>query len=278
MTLNEFVDLYIASRDISDGYAEQLGCLVHAVERLEGRPIKLLELDADLVNRHLKSTRDVLAPETRKSRRKMFLTVWQGAADAGLLAEPPRRKIMNITVPDKLQCAWTVDQVRQLLHVCSQIRGYFPNDIKRSLYWSSYVMAAWDSGLRGVDLRRLHRLAITADGACVLIQHKTGRRLRIKFRPATVQAIDATFPPDRDFCFPLWGRLETWRRAAKKLVTLAGVGGHIGQLRHSSGTAVEIQYPGHGHEHLGNTRQVFEKHYLDHEKIAGQSLLPPAIG
>jgi hypothetical protein len=92
-----------------------------------------------------------------------------------------------------------------------------------------------------------------------------------------VAAIDATFPPDRPLCFPTWGRLELWRREALRLVKLAGLSGGIGQLRHSSGTAVELHHPGRGHEHLGNTRAVFERHYLDLDQTAFERPLPPEL-
>jgi hypothetical protein len=48
---------------------------------------------------------------------------------------------------------------------------------------------------------------------------------------------------------------------------MAGLAGTIGQLRHASGTAFEIENPGRGHEHLGNPSAIFEHHYLDHSKV-----------
>ena len=92
-----------------------------------------------------------------------------------------------------------------------------------------------------------------------------------------MEAIDASFPPDRELIWPLWGRLGCWRRAAKRLVRAAGLPGSIGRLRHSSGTAVEIKHPGRGHEHLGNTRAVFERNYLDHQMIEGNKVLPDSL-
>lgn len=53
--------------------------------------------------------------------------------------------------------------------------------------------------------------------------------------------------------------------------------GSIGKLRHSSGTAAEIIHPGHGHEHLGNTRDVFERHYLDLQKVCSLRVQPPSL-
>ena len=48
-------------------------------------------------------------------------------------------------------------------------------------------------------------------------------------------------------------------------------------LRSSSGTAVEKASPGRGHLHLGNTRDVFERNYLDESQTAFNRPLPPAL-
>jgi integrase len=275
--LAEFVERYIASRDISDGYSDQLRNLVRSFEASIGQTVYTESLTPELANRHLKATRERMTPETRKSHRKMLLTLWQAAADAGLTGEPPRRKVMPIRVPDKLQRAWDVEQVRMLLAAAERLRRYYPHGIERRAYWRSYIMAAWDSGLRGCDMRLVPREAIGDDGRCVLVQHKTGKIRKVHFRPETMAAINETFPPNRETVWPLWGRLEQWRRDAKKLVILAGLKGSIGLLRHSSGTAVEVQCPGRGHEHLGNTRAVFEKHYLDKGKVADVVVLPEKL-
>lgn len=58
---------------------------------------------------------------------------------------------------------------------------------------------------------------------------------------------------------------------------MAGLSGSIGRLRHSSGTAFEISHPQRGHEHLGNTRKVFEGHYLDESLIGGEVDMPPEL-
>lgn len=277
MRLIELVERYVASRDVTDAYTNQLRWLSNAVSRTIGHEPTVEDLTVETVNRHLKSTRDTMTPETRKSHRRMLLTLWQAAADEGLTGEPPRRKVMQIRVPDRLQRAWNVDEVKALLIAANDFTGRYKNDVPKRLYWRSYILAAWDSGLRGCDLRKLPRRSIADDGACTLVQKKTGRMLRVRFRKATLDAIAESYPPDRDLIWGLWGRLECWRREAKRLLECAGLVGGIRQLRHSSGTAVEILHPGRGHEHLGNTRAVFERHYLDYEKIATTAVLPPGI-
>ena len=41
---------------------------------------------------------------------------------------------------------------------------------------------------------------------------------------------------------------------------------------------VGVLCPGRGHEHLGNTRQVHERHYLDREKDSAQVVRPEPPG
>lgn len=275
--LRDFVDEYVSARDISDSYANQLYWFVNALERSAHRSLMVSDLQIVLINDHLKSTRNTLSAETRKSHRRMALTLWQAAADCHLVPEPSRRKVMRIRTPDHWHRSWTTEQVQSLLQATQKLCCTYQGGMSKSCYWRSYILGAWDSGLRGCDMRRVRREDIDREGRAVVIQHKTGRLLRVCFRPETMAAIHASFPPNRDLVWPLWGRIECWRREAQRLVSLAGLRGSIGQLRHSSGTAVELLYPGHGHEHLGNTRQVFERHYLDHQRVQERRLLPESL-
>lgn len=275
-SLAEFTEHYVSNRDVSDAYAEQLRWMAARLQRSVG-DIRACDFSLDLVNAYLRGTRAAYSPESRKSQRRMLLTLWQAAADEGLTPDPPRRKVMRIRVPDKIQTAWTQAQVERLLDAADRLTGEFSHGIACRHYWRSYILAAWDSGLRGCDLRRLTRKAIDADGHCMVVQHKTGHAIRVAFRRSTLIAIDRTFPPRRDLVWPMWGRLEAWRRAAHRLVAAAGLRGSIGMLRHSSGTAVELVHRGRGHEHLGNTRQVFERHYLDHSQLPFSRPLPPPL-
>jgi hypothetical protein len=123
----------------------------------------------------------------------------------------------------------------------------------------------------------LERGWIPPDGRLQIIQRKTGGRHVAQLRPSTIAAIDATFPPARRRCWPLYCCLREWRRAAAELVRSAGLSGSIGRLRHSSGTAAEVAHPGRGHEHLGNGRAVFERHYLDPLAVMSDPPLPPEL-
>lgn len=274
MRLLEFVTQYSLARDISAAHIAQLRYAVMGLEKFAGRPICTCDLSPELLNNYLRQMREQHCSDSyRKSRRMNLLLLWGAAADAGMAGEPSRRKIMRILVRDRVTEAWTVEQVRQLLSVARELTGTIFN-VPRRLYWPSFIAASWDSGLRGVDLRSLERNWIQP--SMQIIQRKTGRRIRVQLRSATIDLIRETFPPDRALIWP-HGCIRHWREEAQKIVRAAGLPGSIGRLRHSSGTAVERISPGSGHRHLGNGRKVFEQHYLDESQLEDTRPLPPEL-
>jgi hypothetical protein len=275
MLLRDFLGLFAQSRDVSSGYIDQLHWAIHGLEKFVGKRLRTTDLTPDLLNTYLRWMRDNgHTTETRKGRRKNLLILWRAAADMELAAEPPARRVMRIRHSGRITVAWSYIEACILLEFASKLTGSYSNGIQRSHYWTSYIRAAWDSGLRGCDLRSLERDWVAPHGRLVVIQGKTRKRVVTQFRRSTLDSIAMTFPPERAIIWPLWASLDRWRREAKKLVRRAGLVGSIGRLRHSSGTATELTHPGRGHEHLGNTRKIFEEHYLDHHQIANGAVLP----
>lgn len=60
------------------------------------------------------------------------------------------------------------------------------------------------------------------------------------------------------------------------VVAAAGLVGTFKTLRKTSGTQAEI-LTGRGHEHLANTRGIFEKHYLDRRRVHREPVRLPRI-
>lgn len=269
MELQQWAAAYVAGRDVSGGYADQLRWCAAAATAAAGGPVRVAELSVDCVNGLLRRWRDAgLAGSTRRNRRRMLLTLWQAAADRGLAGQPARRLVAMPKAVAGPRRAWTVAEVSRLVRVAEAVGGP---------YWASYVRAAWDSGLRGCDLRRLERSAIGPDGRAAVFQVKTQRPVCVHFRASTLAAIAAVVPADRRLCWPMACGLRHWRAQAARLVRRAGLAGSIGQIRAASGTAVEILAPGQGHLHLGNTRAVFLAHYLDPLAIANGRPRPPEL-
>jgi integrase len=210
----------------------------------------------------------------------MFLTLADAAFEDGLCPAIRRRKVMRVALPERIPLAWTVDQAKRLLAACDRLTGHHAaTGIRRRDYWRSFVLAAWDTGLRGCDLRRLRVDVVVGapGGRLVHVQHKTKKKVAVTMRSETIQAIHQTIPPERELVWPLWGRLELFRREARRLVRFGGLPGSLKCLRSGSGTAVERESRGRGHEHLGNTRKVFEASYLDVTQLPDDRPLPPRI-
>ncbi|MBS0207495.1 MAG: hypothetical protein JSS27_00940 [Planctomycetes bacterium] len=265
MKLQRFADEYCQRVEGSAGYRHQLAVAVRAFSESLRRPAMLDDLCAESLNAHLAELRAAdYSDSYRKGRKTNLLVLWNAAADDELIAPPRRRKLLPCRVADRVTTAWTRAQVtQQLLPACQGLKGQHSTGVARADYWRAWILCAWDSALRGVDLRRLKFSGVASNGRAVVVQHKTGKRIVAQFTPTTMHAIDCASAPRRELVFPLWGSGEIWRREAARLIALAGLRGSIGMLRASTGTDYELRHPGRGHELLGNTRAVFEKHYLD---------------
>jgi hypothetical protein len=107
----------------------------------------------------------------------------------------------------------------------------------------------------------VERSWIDRNNQFITVRHKTGRRVAVGLYPATLELIDATFPPERKLIWPLSVSREWMRQTFCKIVEIAGVSGSLKWLRAGSGTSVD-ELHGHGEQHLGNSRAIFERHYL----------------
>lgn len=275
MQLRDLVELYVGSRDLSPGYQDQLRYQARALDRAGIQTTG--ELTAENLNAAINQWKsEGRTAETLRSRRRMSITLGEFASDEGLGPLFVRRKVMSLRRPARIPTAWTLEEVRRLLGEAEALVGSYSHGIARAAYWSSYIRAAWDTGLRGCDLRAIEREAIPPSGRVLRVQQKTGARVWLQFRETTLEAIAAAYPPHRSLIWPFWARREQWSVEARKLVRAAGLSGAIGRLRHSCGTAVEVEHPGRGHERLGNTRQVFERHYYDERQRGAFEILLPA--
>lgn len=161
---------------------------------------------------------------------------------------------------------WTTAQVIRLVGASRHYRNRRDAD-----YWPSIIQAGYYSGLSQCDIERITRLDIGCDGTVIIRRSRTNKRA-VAWLPPEVIA-------HRPTTGPLWPRpfsLEMFRRHFAKIVDAAGLTGTFKRLRKSSGTVVEQRYPGRGHEHLANTRAVFEKHYLSANHVP-KPLLPPPL-
>lgn len=164
---------------------------------------------------------------------------------------------------------WTPAEVGKLIAVCQEMPP-FARD-----YWQSIIAAAWHSGLSQIDLHRLRDGDFGPDGSAEVARSKTGRTTFIRIPPEVLSQAKKNARSDGRL-WPLLTSAEWFRRTFAKIAAKAGLIGSFKKLRKSSGTWAEITSPGHGHEHLANSRAIFESHYLDRARIGRRAIdLPP---
>ena len=279
MGLHAYIDSYCNRRDVSSGYVAQLHWAVNSLERRAGRPISVCDLTEDLLNEHLRECKQAgNTASTRKSRRRNILIIWQAASDDGLCEPPNRRRVMTIRERDQIPRGYSIEETNKLIQSAEKMRGNAAYEIPLWLWWSSYIRTMWDTGMRGCDVRSLERAWIPASGQLTVVQSKSGKVVRNVLRESTLELIDKMFPPERRLIWPLDIGGRQFRRQGRSIVKRAGMQGSLKWLRSGSGTLVEELYPGRGHEHLGNTRAVFEKSYLSPDLIQSPVPMPPELG
>ena len=283
--LRKYAQYYVSLRDGSDAYLRSHLSFVQRLEEFVGREVLLDDLSEDLANAFLESIQETNSPSTRSWKRKAFLRLWKHAASNRGLAHPPPhpdrdrvRVVKRRGVPPR---AWSVEQVQQMLGAVDDMAGHYGwqrdgNLIVRRLYWRSYIMAAWSLGWRRCDLLMLQYESIPPDGKVVISQHKTGKVLYACLNPQALDAVREFWTigtvdretlqpvtPDRREVWPPLGNRSTWGKISGAVLRRAGLTGGMRRIRASAGTNVELINPGKGHHFLGNTQEVFFKHYFD---------------
>ena len=169
-----------------------------------------------------------------------------------------RDPIRQIRVERLNPQSWTPAEVDSLIAAC---KSFSP--VARD-YWQTIIAAAWYSGLSQIDLHRIHRDDIAADGTLEIARSKTGKIAFVQIPPEVLAQV-RPHPDGR--LWPLLTSAEWFRRTFAKIVTAAGLSGSFKKLRKSSGTEAEIISPGRGHIHLANSRAVFESNYFDRRRL-----------
>jgi len=274
-TLADWVDQYDLSHDLAEDTIANYRRAIRRLEKWIGYPLTTETLTDAAVNaglqRLLKAGR---SPHYARSLKSSILALWRDWADAGQVDYPRRiRPIRSGAIDVRI---WTPEEVGQILAAARRIPGEFRNlRLNRAAYFSTMILACWDTALRRRDLHRLRRNEVGPDW--VDQQNKTRKPIRARLRPRTLAAIDAWGRGPEAVLWPLWGSDEAFRATWDRIVRDSGVAepGPWKKLRKSAGTAAEAICPGAGHILLGNTRRVFERHYLAAGIVAGPQ--PPEL-
>lgn len=168
--------------------------------------------------------------------------------------------------------AWTAEEVGQLVAAVEQVFHGKPTSPADCHYWRTIILVAYYTGASQIDIHHLCVRNFRKDGLVRYTRSKTGKQV--------ITAVPVSFLADLPTGNPLWPlktSVETFRIDFARIVKKAGLVGTFKKLRKSSGTSVDDLHPGRGHEHLGNTRRVFEMHYRAASLIDAKPILPRLV-
>lgn len=270
MNRHEFIAAYLAARPCSEGYARTLEKRTAKLEQFAGRSDLTAIFNEAVINAFLASLNG-LSPYTKNKYRSDFLAVWRAAADEDRLPYPQPRRIRREKQPARVIDCYLEHEARSLVVAAEHLPGAYPSGVARRHYWPAIIRAGWDSGLRRGDLWRLKVSQIRRDRTAIISQSKTGAIIVVRFHPGTVKAINRAGGsldwPLCEWCFGVH---------FQEIVSLSGLGrGTFRWLRRGSGSRIDADHPGRGHRHLGNTREVFERHY--DAQLTNGSVMPPEL-
>jgi hypothetical protein len=179
----------------------------------------------------------------RKSLRNGLVALLRFHGDCG--------RVRPVKLTPLRHVAWTKTEISSLLR---SVDAVIAGESDRR-YFRTLIEAAYWSGLSQCDLHNLQRRQVDADGAVRGERCKTGKPFLTYIPPELVCHVSS------GAIWPLRTSREYFRRVFRKIVEHAGLRGSFKTLRKSSGTSVERLYPGRGHQHLANSRAIFERHY-----------------
>lgn len=276
-TLGAYVrEAYSLLRDVRPETLRQYTIAVDLFERWAGGPVLLEQLDEQSVSAWLRDYAATARPATVRAKKTAILALWRAAADDGLAQEPSARRVRRVRVPAQVVVAWTRDEVGRLIEAAAGLPRRHPCGLSRAAWFDLAIRVAWESGLRWGDLVTLRVDAVRPDGACTVVQSKTGRPVTFRLSEGTLEALEASLADcPRALVCPWPTSHETFNAQVRRLVSRAGIRpGTWKWIRRGSGSDVEAQLDGAGHRHLGNTPAVFRQSYGD-ESIIGRRTPAP---
>lgn len=182
-----------------------------------------------------------------------------------------RRGKRKPNTPRPAPDAWTLDEMRAIVEACRKFRGqFFLNGIDRGRWWEAFVLVSYDTALGRDDMLAVKRSQMESDkGGAVLriAQDESCTDLIRRLRPATVEAVNATYPPNRELVFDFPHSRYALHLHWKEILQFAGLdplNRHNGvhKLRRTSAIHLERTNPGAGMAHLGHrSADMAMKHY-----------------
>jgi integrase len=274
MTLSDVLLEYLATREVSRGYADSMRRTVRKAAAYGVTETR--QLLPDTVNGFItKLRRDGSSAVNRSNVRRMLLTIWRYAHERGYVAQPPSLicKVKVILPPPK---AWSRDTLAKLLDAAEQDRRPVSTRFE-NLRWR-HVMPVWiavsfETGLRLGDVLLLNEGNIRNGCVCVTAS-KTGKVEIKRLSAYAQQGVDRLLSLSPDGTVFRWA--VTRRRALvkwKQWLQEQRVSGSSKYLRRSCFTYTEMERPGTAHRFANHSDpNLVWMHYID------KTLLSPPDG
>ncbi len=232
LMLRDYLCRYLAERDIRSKYRLQLGYTVDKLERWLGRPATLAELTDDLLDAWLGDiAAGGVSSATVRGQRCNLRSIWAAAHQAGLTEVGPGRS-RKIRLVNHVVRQWSESDVERLLEAAATLKRFWAaTGVYKAYFWRAFILTCWDSGCTPGDVLTLRRADVKDDGRIALRSWQRGFGIVAVIRPEAVEAIKASFPPERDDVFPWpYSRQKLWDEF-RALIELAGVKGTSRMLR-----------------------------------------------
>ena len=257
-TLAALLDDYLLANDLEQTTEAWYRRIVNVFSEWHAKDLTASGIVPETLSRFLRDMRAGHSTYYCKSLRSGLLAVLGEHID--------RRKVRTIKLDRLRPNSWTQAELERLIASVNVLPAY-----KRP-YYVRVCLFAWYTGLSKGDLHLIARANFDEDGTLLFERHKTGEEVVAWVPPHLLDGLAMLGP-----LFPrLWSD-EQFRKDFKRMVAAAGLVGTFKTLRKSSGTQAEI-LTGRGHEHLANSRKVFEQHYLDRKRVHREPVRFPLIG
>ena len=216
LTMNELIELYPTRRKVCEQYYGQLRSRVLCfIEHCGDDAIKPDDVTPARLQGFIdKLGKAGLAADTVRGYYRAAIAVKNFAKEL---------EIGKVYLPkpgQKITEGFTLDEIRLLLGAAAKSKGKLSNGVKHKHFWRAAIHSAFSTGLRAGDLLRVAADDIKENGSLDLIQHKTGKPVRVRFSGDALKWIKKHGQPE---AMP-WPHTFTWfERCFDKLRDEAGV-------------------------------------------------------